>query len=396
MTFDAPREAIALVPEVPGVLRAEDVYRSGRAIAEVQRADGMIPWFPGGHCDPWNHVEATMALTLCGLLEEAEAAFGWLSANQLPDGSWFNYYLGDVVLDPRIDTNVCAYVATGLWHHALVTGTVDLLARHWPMAERAIDFVLRWQRPDGSIHWSLDPAGRREPSALLTGSSSIFHSVRCAVAAAEALDRPRPDWELAAGRLGHALARHPRAFTPKEEFAMDWYYPVLAGVLTGETARRRIEATWSTFVMDGLGVRCVSGNDWVTAAETAECAIALSAVGMDAHALELLGSGQGLRLPDGAYWTGMVHPERLTFPGGERTTYTAAAMVLAADALSSSSGASGLFGGGSLPGAIDLSPPSCAGDAGCVGARGGGDATTLGPARQVGRAHHGADVQGQP
>ena len=27
---------------------------------------GMIPWFPGGHADPWNHVEAAMALDLGG------------------------------------------------------------------------------------------------------------------------------------------------------------------------------------------------------------------------------------------------------------------------------------------------------------------------------------------
>lgn len=366
MTFDARRDATALVPEVPGVLTAGDVYRSGCAIAAVQRPDGMIPWFPGGHCDPWNHVESTMALTLCGLLEAAEAAFDWLAATQLADGSWFNYYVAAGVKDPRIDTNVCAYVATGLWHHALVTGGQDLLARHWPMVERAIDFVLRWQQPDGSVRWSLDQAGRPEGYALLTGSSSIFHSVRCAVAAADALDRPRPDWELAAGRLGHAVARHPRVFAPKDEFAMDWYYPVLSGVLTGGAARRRLEATWETFVMGGLGVRCVSGNDWVTAAETAECAIALSAAGMGRAALEMLAWGQGLRLPDGSYWTGMVYPGEATFPGSERTTYTAAAMVLAADALSSASAASGLFLGETLPAAIELAEPFCTDAAACL------------------------------
>ncbi len=370
MTFDVRRGATALVPEVPGVLSAAQVRASGRAIAVVQRADGMIPWFPGGHCDPWNHVEATMALTLCGHLEEAEAAFEWLAANQLPDGSWFNYYLDGVVRDPRIDTNVCAYVATGLWHHVLATGSLDVLARHWPMLERAVEFVLRWQRADGSVVWSLDPSGHEEGYALLTGSSSVFHSLRCAVAAAEALDRPRPAWELAAGRLGHAVARHPQAFARKDEFAMDWYYPVLSGALTGEAARRRLEATWSTFVMEGLGVRCVSANDWVTAAETAECAIALSAVGMESAGVELLGFAQALRLPDGEYWTGMVYPGRATFPGGERTTYTAAAMVLAADALSAASAASGLFRGETLPATIELAEPFCTEAAGCPRALG--------------------------
>ena len=367
MTSGGAHWSTALVPEVPGVLSADDVLESGRAIAAVQRPDGMIPWFPGGHCDPWNHVEAAMALTLCGFFDEAARAFDWLRSTQLADGSWFNYYLPTHVEDPRLDTNVCAYVATGLWHHACATGDLTLIDSHWSMVERAVDFVLRWQRPDGSVHWSIDPSGHLERGALLTGSSSVFHSVRCAVAAAEAIDRPRPDWELAAGRLGHSVAHHRRAFVPKGEFAMDWYYPALSGALTGEAARHRLEATWSTFVIEGAGVRCVSGSDWVTAAETAECAMACAAAGMEQRALELLAWGQGLRLPDGAYWTGIALPQATTFPGGERTTYTAAAMVLAADALSGASGASGLFFGETLPSAVDLSEPFCTGDPGDPG-----------------------------
>ena len=351
------------VPEVPGVLDAEHVLATARSIVAQQLPDGMIPWSLGGHCDPWNHVETVMALSVCGFDDEAEHGLVWLAANQLADGSWFNYYLAGGVKDPRLDTNVCAYVATGVWHRHLVTGDMAVLARHWPMVERAIDFVLRWQQPDGSVRWSVDPAGRPETSALLTGSSSIYHSLRCAVAIAEALERDRPEWELAAGRLGHAVAHHPAAFAPKDEFAMDWYYPVLCGAVSGTRARDRLAASWDDFVMPGRGVRCVSSNDWVTAAETAECAIALCAAGLDHEALELLAAGQEMRLPDGSYWTGLVHPDGVTFPGGERTTYTAAAMVLAADALSGASPASGLFLGRDLPDALDLAEPWCDGSA---------------------------------
>jgi hypothetical protein len=359
MTPDAGRRSTEVVPAVPGILSAAEVLESGRSIAALQCADGMIPWFPAGHCDPWNHVEAAMALTVCGLVEEAERAFDWLAASQLADGSWFNYYLETGVEDSRLDTNVCAYVATGLWHHTLVTGDWTALDRHWPMVERAVDFVLRWQRPDGSVRWSLDPAGRPEGYALLTGSSSIYHSLRCAVAAAESLDRHRPDWELAAGRLGHAVAHHPAAFAPKAEFAMDWYYPVLSGAVTGDRATERLAGGWSTFVMEGFGVRCVSRNDWVTAAETAECAMALCAAGLVAAAHSMLAAGQQLRLDDGTYWTGMVYPEEATFPGGERTSYTAAAMVLAADALSGATPAAGLFTGDGLPSTLDLAEAWC-------------------------------------
>ena len=369
MTAEAPRRTAAALPEVPGVLSGRDVLESAWWIAEMQRPDGMIPWFEGGHCDPWNHVEAAMALTTCGLVEEAERAFEWLAVSQLACGSWFNYYVEDGVKDARLDTNVCAYVATGLWHHALVTGDTGLLDAHWPMVERAVDFVLRWQRPDGTLRWSLDAAGRPEPYALLTGSSSIYHSLRCALTAAEALDRPRPDWELAAGRLGHAIARHPLAFAPKDEFAMDWYYPVLCGALRGGDALGRLDSGWDVFVMEGRGVRCVARNDWVTAAETAECALALCAAGAPERARDVLAAAQALRLADGSYWTGMAYPEEATFPGAERTTYTAAAVVLAADALSEATAASGLFLGLGLPELVELPEPWC--EVGCCERVGG-------------------------
>ena len=64
---------------MPGILTSADVLATGHAIAAVQRHDGQIPWFEGGHCDPWNHVEAAMALTVCGLVDEAVDAYRWLA-----------------------------------------------------------------------------------------------------------------------------------------------------------------------------------------------------------------------------------------------------------------------------------------------------------------------------
>ena len=84
----------------------------------------MIPWFPGGHCDPWNHVESAMALDVAGFHAEAMAAYRWLVATQLPSGAWHNYVGSDGSVEERkLDTNVCAYVATGALHHWLSTGS---------------------------------------------------------------------------------------------------------------------------------------------------------------------------------------------------------------------------------------------------------------------------------
>ena len=344
---------------VPGVLSAEELALTARQLAALQLPSGQLPWFARGHCDPWNHVEVAMALTVSGYVEQARAAYKWLEASQLGDGSWFNYYVGDRVKDARLDTNVCAYVAAGLYHYLLATGDVDFVAELWPVVERALEFVLRWQLADGTIRWSLDAQGRPETYALLTGSSSIFHSLCCGVLVAERLDRAKPEWELAASRLGHAVAHHPGAFAPKNEYAMDWYYPIFSGALRGPAGERRVDDAWERHVMDGLGVRCVSTSDWVTAAETAECVLTLDALGLTSRALDLFAWTGPHRREDGAYWTGIAYPQRVTFPDRETTSYTAAAVLLAADALTSSSEAAGIFRHGELANPLDLAEPGC-------------------------------------
>lgn len=328
------------------ILGRPAVQQTADTIEAVQRPSGMIPWFVGGHADPWNHVEAAMALSAAGRLRAAERAYEWLRATQHPAGSWHNYYGHDeTVEDARLDTNVCAYVATGVWQHFLVSGDVGFVEEMWQTVEEAVGFVLSWQRPGGEIVWSVRADGEPEGYALLTGSASVYFSLRSAIDCAEVLGLERPAWELAASRLRHAIAYRPDRFAPKHRFAMDWYYPVLTGVLGTERGSARMDDRWSEMVMEGKGVRCVSDRPWVTVAETAECAIALLAVGRPLEAESLLSWAQEQRDGDGGYTTGLVYPQRATFPHEERSTYTAAAMILAVDALNNTSAASGLFTG---------------------------------------------------
>jgi hypothetical protein len=331
------------------------LQQTAGTIEAVQLPSGMIPWFVGGHSDPWNHVEAAMALAVAGRIGAAERAYEWLEVTQRPEGSWHNYYAYDEsVEDGRLDTNVCAYVATGIWQHFLVTGDTAFVESMWQMLERAIDFVVSWQQPAGEIIWSIRDDGSPEEYALLTGSSSAYFSLRSAVACAELIGVERPDWELAAGRLRHAIAYRPDRFAPKHRFAMDWYYPVLTGALDKQRGSDRLDDRWSDMVMDGKGVRCVSDRPWVTAAETAECALALMTVDRHGEAELLLDWAQDQRGDDGSYSTGLVYPQRATFPDEERSTYTAAAMILAVDALNETSSGSGLFTHSTLPLGLDL------------------------------------------
>ena len=124
---------------------------------------------------------------------------------------------------------------------------------------------------------------------------------------------------------------------------MDWYYPVLTGAVRGEAAKARLAERWDAFVLDGLGVRCVADERWVTASETAECAMAHAATGDVDTARALLRTTRRHRDADGGYLTGIAYPQRVAFPAEERTAYTAAAVILAADAIGALSPAARVF-----------------------------------------------------
>lgn len=336
-----------MAPGVPGVITPDQCRQTAQSIAAVQLPSGEIPWSQDGHTDPWDHVECAMALTATGLLDEARAAFEWSRREQRPDGSWPIQYRRGVVEDPNSDSNFCAYIATGVWHHVLATGDRAFGERMWPTVRAAVEFVLGLQAGGGEIYWAQGPGGVL-PESLLTGSASIFHSIRCALALADELGEPQPEWEVAVGRLGHAITDHPESFTAKPHHSMDWYYPILAGAVRGHQAHRRIAGRWTEFVVDGLGIRCVSDRPWVTGAETCELVLALDAVGDRSRALAQFAAMQHLRDPDGSYWTGLVYADGKRWPV-ERTTWTGAAVILAADALSGATGAGRIFRGEQLP-----------------------------------------------
>jgi hypothetical protein len=348
--------------EVTAPLTRTDVLATGESIARVQEPCGAIPW-PDGHVDVWDHVECAMAMSACGLREPARRAYRWLREAQRADGSWPRSVTGGTVTDPAAESHHAAYIAVGAWHEYLVTGDERHSLTIWPAVRRAVDWALGLRAPRGEIAWERDAAGQPGRYALLSGCSSIHQSLRCAIELAKVAGDPRPDWELAADQLAHLVAAHPEAFTDKSRFAMDWYYPVLGGVVGGAEAAAGLASGWDRFVVPGLGVRCVSDQPWVTGAETCELVIALDACGMRAEALEAFASIQHLRHPDGSYWTGWQYANSEPFPR-ERSSWTAAAVVLAADALTGFSRGAGIFrDAAAAPQALDSGACGCDGSA---------------------------------
>lgn len=328
----------------------EQIAETAASIAAMQESDGAIPWTTGEHTDVWNHIEGAMALLVGGQLDAAALAFDWCVRNQRSDGSWPMKIVGGEIEDASTESNMAAYLAVGVLHHWKIRQDQTFLERMWPVVRRALDLVVGLQLPFGGMAWSRewdnDGPAKINRAALLAGSSSIYQALRCGVALAELMGEPQPEWELAGARLGHALREHRDQFLDKSTFSMDWYYPVLGGGVRGPAAEALIAAQWDTFVVDGLGIRCVSTNPWVTGAETCELVMALAAIG-DSRAATVFADMQHLRGEQGKYWTGFVYGDDVNWPP-EHTTYTAAAVILAWDVLTGTTPGAGVMTGATI------------------------------------------------
>lgn len=334
-----------------------DLSGATAAILAAQRRDGAIPWFEDGPWDPWNHAECLMALDAMGELAAADAGFGYLEATQEPDGSWLGEYGNALPMEGRLkiarqpapavkDANFTAYPAVAVWRRYLATGNLPEARRRWPMVRAAIGHVLGLQHPEGDISWCSEAHGQALDDALMAGNASIYAALGCAIRLAEALDEPTEGWARARTRLRRAILCAPERFGRQAAhaggFAMDWYYPILAGVMTPAAAFARLESGAPRFMRRGLGCRCVASEPWVTVAESCEFALALIRLGGLAQAEAVLSWQDAQRDADGAYWMGWQFEEQIFWPQ-EKPAWTQAAAILAHDALAGESAASAVL-----------------------------------------------------
>ena len=346
--------------KVSGLLSAQELAATAAWLASRQKASGEIPWADGLKMDPWDHVHSAIGLASVDRLEQARAAYRYMVETQEENGGWAAERRGGKVTRSTQESNHAAYFATGIWHLHCRRPDPRFLAETWPAVERATEFVLSMRLPSGAVAWA-QKAGKVWRAPLLTGCASTHGSLVCAIRIAQRLGHERPHWQQARQRLAHVLRHHPEVFHETDlpekpgRHSMDWYYPVLGGAVRGAIGRQRLldTALQAGFVEEGVGCRCVKDKPWYTVAETCELVLALHAAGLTQRAHQMLVWTARLRTEDGAYWTGATHPQGEIFPEGEQTTWTAAAVLIAYDAVQQRSSTSDFFK--SLAGA-DLEP----------------------------------------
>jgi hypothetical protein len=312
-------------------------------ILSLQKDNGDIPWYEEGKTDPWDLVEAIMGLNIGAYFEASHLGFNWLRKMQNQDGSWFSSYIDGKPLDKTRESHMAGYISVGLFHTWLIEGNISLLKEMWPVMKKATDFSISLQTETGEIYWARSPEYKVDPMALLTSSSSIYMSLKCALSIARLLGKKCPLWERAFEKLGYSIWENIHNYNvSKSRFSMYWFYPVLSGALTGEKAENRIKKYWKKYVIDGQGVRCVTDQPWVTIAETSELVLALHALGWSEKAEIVFSWIQDRIYEDKSFWCGYTYPDMVIWPE-EKISWTNAVALMAADALYDLTPASRLF-----------------------------------------------------
>jgi len=305
-------------------------------ILEVQSPEGSICWETNEKLDPWDHIEAAMGLIIGGKEKEAKLAFTWLKENQEEDGSWFAEYRNGKPSCQRKESNFSAYIATGLWHYYLITKNKCFLEEMFPTLDVAMNFVISLQTSFGDIQWAKENNKILDDS-LITACSSIYKSLDCAISIYKILEYDPKHLVKGKQLLKICLLDNPqrfdRSWKSKSRYSMDWYYPVKCGIVINEDANKRIASRWDEFIVDGIGCKCVQDEPWVTIAESSELVVALVSIGEIKKAKEVFSwLHQFKDKKDNLYWTGYVYTDDKYWPV-EKPTWTAGAVLLAADSL---------------------------------------------------------------
>ena len=309
----------------------------GEYITKCQNRLGAIAWEPYGKVDPWDHVESIMALNLLDFKEEALKGFDWLISSQEQDGSWYSEYQGEKITNLNKETNFCAYISSGALHHFLNFKELSFLEKIWPTLKKSIEFVISGQTDEGDILWAKDDNEEWMDDSLLTGCASIFKSLNDFNKIAKTLGYEefilKEEIKNLKDSIINKSERFDRTWESKARYSMDWYYPVLCGIHNKQDSKKIINERWDEYDVPGLGCKCVSEEPWVTVAESCELILALNKIDEKKTALEIFENiSKLIDQNDKLFWTGYVYKDDKFWPI-EKPSWTAAAVVLAANSL---------------------------------------------------------------
>ena len=123
---------------------------------------------------------------------------------------------------------------------------------------------------DGYFYWAKNTEGYADNS-LITASCSVELSRRAYKYISEVIGSTFSDNDDFLNREMLASEKFNRDGIDRSRFSMDSYYPLLCGYGNKSDVTRLLK----DFYIEGLGIKCVIEEPWVTLAESSESVIAL-------------------------------------------------------------------------------------------------------------------------
>jgi len=316
----------------------------GKFLLKKQANDGSLLSKDDGTHDPWDHLEAVIGLIIAKEFDAAKLGLQWMISNQNTDGSWYNTYKKSRPVQKNKQSNHAAYLATASYYYYLATGDREYIEEIYPTIKNGFSFLRSMQASSGAFAWSIDEEGCLADDYLIAGNSSIFKSLECLFHLAKILKDKTTQEECI--RLREGIQRAFRNVKDnfdltidRSRFSMDFYYPALCGVPFDKDL---FFTSLNSFYVEGIGIKCVIEEPWVTVAESCECALALLKIGYADKAKKLLQEVYEISDQNNIPFMGWQYKEEIFWPE-EQPTWTAGAMLILLDALFKLTGASNLF-----------------------------------------------------
>ena len=291
-------------------------------IISNQSSSGAIFWDEKGKCDPWDHCECLIALAIYEEWEHFWRGVNWFFTNLNEDGLIYAEFQNEKPSKLHYESHHAPYIIMPLIQASLIDGKQDykkiLTNEQLLKLENVFEVLNDFKDEDGYFYWAKDSNGYSDNS-LITASMSIFLSLM-------AKDKSFHKFNIEMWQ-----EKFDRDGVDRSRFSMDFYYPFLAGI---KNDKKEFIDILDNYYVKGLGVKCVAEEPWVTIAESSECAISALIHDNEDIAKDIFNDIQQFQNKDGIFPTGYQYDMEIFWPE-ENSTWTNAAVIIAAHALSS-------------------------------------------------------------
>ena len=294
-------------------------------IIENQNNSGAINWDYRGKCDPWDHCECLIALAIYEEWDAFNKGIEWFFNNLNAEGHIASEFINEKVSKSYYESHHAPYIFLPLYQKFLIDSDIDYLVEYKNKIQDIYNATLAFADSEGFLFWAKDEGGYSDNS-LITASCSVHISLKTYEKIAGILDLDSNHKEILLNQEKINSNKFDRDGVSRKRFSMDNYYPFLCGIGNDEL----ISKTLSDFYNDGLGIKCVIEEPWVTFAESSEFIISLVVMNRKEDAKKILEEIMRFQDGRGIFPTGYQYELDILWPD-EFSTWTNAAVIIAAD-----------------------------------------------------------------